>query len=737
MAKQRILGYKLSQFPYGNGNGDPGNVIFKGVINEPADFPTLAVVQVGWEYQIGYKERITSITNDGGTTATVTVSSTFYNNFINGDNLIIEGYTGAEATYNGTFVGTKGSPNTITYPLTYSPPSPAIGAGFISAPDTVTDNDAAKTNTDQIFQNNDEIRWNGTAWSLIGADRIWKIDGDKILQYNPNLAVQLDGNVTAKQDVTIEDDLGVWNRTTIGQSGQADGILKIIDDTGDQKVLHDSSNDTYDIHDVLVDTALATRITPQDTIIFDISGNDTTGDGSEAYPFFTLQKAIAYIKATFTPSATNQYTAKALTDYTLADAGDLTSADWINIEARGCHFRMNVFIIGDNNIVNIGEMTRLSGVGEVVRKVGTGKSVINCVNLHNTISAGTIHMVGGELIINGSSVRAQNASTLLINQDGGSSGTKCIINATDEIVGKAFTVVIDAKVKLYTDNLDGDMSINAGAASIIGGRASEWTGKIAQADALSNLWLDVQKRHTNPSNDSVNNTANIFVNELESPHIRIYPSAATQSVSASTATRILYNTLDGTAYQIRHAVPETVSALTSVSTLATATIPANLYAILVDGDNVTIAGANEVPYNGTFAITKIGSNQITYTMGSTTTSPATGSPTISANGIITCDVNGRYIVRPSYALDDSSVGQSREIYLQVNRGSGYIRENVDTERQQGSTSDTQAVGRSYEVFLRKGDKIFAEAWQDAISLNINGGSSYKDRSYISIQKVGN
>lgn len=45
------------------------------------------------------------------------------------------------------------------------------------------------------------------------------------------------------------------------------------------------------------------------------------------------------------------------------------------------------------------------------------------------------------------------------------------------------------------------------------------------------------------------------------------------------------------------------------------------------GDLVTIAGANESPYNGEFEITVTGANTFTYTMASSTTSPATGTIT--------------------------------------------------------------------------------------------------------------
>lgn len=218
---RRLVNYRIDQLF--DGNGDGSNIIYKGVINEPADFPTLTDVKTGDEYSIGYKERIANITN-AANVATVTTTSVFYNNFINGNNIIISGYTGAEGAYNGTYVGTKSTPNNITYPIPGAPPSPATGTGIIASPETVIDNDVTKTNTDQTFNNNDEIRWNGNDWSLVGTDRIWVEDGDEIRPLSFTKLLQIGGNAIFQQDLTAWDGI----RTGGSEDGN-DGSYRALD----------------------------------------------------------------------------------------------------------------------------------------------------------------------------------------------------------------------------------------------------------------------------------------------------------------------------------------------------------------------------------------------------------------------------------------------------------------------------------------------------------------------------
>ncbi len=90
---------------------------------------------------------------------------------------------------------------------------------------------------------------------------------------------------------------------------------------------------------------------------------------------------------------------------------------------------------------------------------------------------------------------------------------------------------------------------------------------------------------------------------------------------------------DGTAWykMATTATAQTISSLTSSGTTATVTT-SSAHGLVTD-NRVVISGATETPYNGTFRITVTGSTTFTYTMASSTTSPATGTPIYTVLGI--------------------------------------------------------------------------------------------------------
>jgi hypothetical protein len=74
-------------------------------------------------------------------------------------------------------------------------------------------------------------------------------------------------------------------------------------------------------------------------------------------------------------------------------------------------------------------------------------------------------------------------------------------------------------------------------------------------------------------------------------------------------------------------VTKTVSALTSVTTTATATITTHGYGAAGATKAVIINGATQTEYNGNYTVTVVDANTVTYTFAGSVTSPATGSPT--------------------------------------------------------------------------------------------------------------
>ena len=87
---------------------------------------------------------------------------------------------------------------------------------------------------------------------------------------------------------------------------------------------------------------------------------------------------------------------------------------------------------------------------------------------------------------------------------------------------------------------------------------------------------------------------------------------------------IYFNPTTGVLDDVENADVTHAVSITNSGTTATVT-QVNHY--LVDGDTVTIAGANETEYNGTWTITVVNSETYEYTMSSSPSGNATGSPT--------------------------------------------------------------------------------------------------------------
>ncbi len=96
---------------------------------------------------------------------------------------------------------------------------------------------------------------------------------------------------------------------------------------------------------------------------------------------------------------------------------------------------------------------------------------------------------------------------------------------------------------------------------------------------------------------------------------------------------------------------KSVSALTQSNGIATATSTSHGFS---DGDQVTIAGANQAGYNLTVNVTRVDANTFTYPVDSATVSPATG--TITA----TSWTEGALDISASCYFDNSQIVQLRE-----------------------------------------------------------------------------
>lgn len=84
---------------------------------------------------------------------------------------------------------------------------------------------------------------------------------------------------------------------------------------------------------------------------------------------------------------------------------------------------------------------------------------------------------------------------------------------------------------------------------------------------------------------------------------------------------------------------QSVTSITRVSTTATVTCNSHGYSA---GNTVTISGANETEYNGTFTISNVATNTFDYTVTGTPATPATGTITVARRAAFTVTINAAF-----------------------------------------------------------------------------------------------
>ena len=130
--------------------------------------------------------------------------------------------------------------------------------------------------------------------------------------------------------------------------------------------------------------------------------------------------------------------------------------------------------------------------------------------------------------------------------------------------------------------------------------------------------------------------------------------SATQ-LSINTGTLGATNYPNGRSVRITFSTTSHLNVSSITRSGSTATVTTTVANNLVTGDYVTIAGAAQNEYNGTFQITSTGASTFTYTVAGTPTSPATSS--------ITCVLSG--IVRTTTVSSTSLSGQVLTITIAV------------------------------------------------------------------------
>ena len=126
----------------------------------------------------------------------------------------------------------------------------------------------------------------------------------------------------------------------------------------------------------------------------------------------------------------------------------------------------------------------------------------------------------------------------------------------------------------------------------------------------------------------------------------------------------------------------TIGVQSLTSTGATATVTAFASSNVYVGDSITVAGADQANYNGTYVVTAVdnANNSFTYTMPGTAVSPASGAITVERKQRMSSDftVEGTLDVKPTWNSGNSLDGLNVAVTdTQSGGGSALIKASVD------------------------------------------------------------
>ena len=124
--------------------------------------------------------------------------------------------------------------------------------------------------------------------------------------------------------------------------------------------------------------------------------------------------------------------------------------------------------------------------------------------------------------------------------------------------------------------------------------------------------------------------------------IGVWVQSGTTGSSGITELDIKKTTVSGGTYASifsttpKIAATTAITSITRVSTTATATLANHGF---INGETVTISGATQTQYNGSFVISNVATNTFDYTVAGSPATPATGSPVIKTKNNVYTDSN--------------------------------------------------------------------------------------------------
>jgi hypothetical protein len=259
-----------------------------------------------------------------------------------------------------------------------------------------------------------------------------------------------------------------------------------------------------------IDNAIVEGV-DEDQIYYTRSGGNDSNDGENIADGFLNYSFAFTTVAGQTPDSTNQYTVSTIDSYVYSGGFNMATLQYTNVFGPNTTVKANDASINSNCTVTLNVLQRLSGIGDVLIKTGTGKATFKVNKLINTISSGNLFIDNGILEATIDELTAPTRTDTIISANPVNPNKVLRLN-TNIMRGKIFTTSISDVWKINSKFHDGDFSLNA--ASKLYDNVQEWTGNITAGGALAEATILVNKRNSPYSSDVFSDGDKIFIHEI-------------------------------------------------------------------------------------------------------------------------------------------------------------------------------------------------------------------------------
>jgi hypothetical protein len=272
----------------------------------------------------------------------------------------------------------------------------------------------------------------------------------------------------------------------------------------------------------------------ENQIYYTRSGGNDSNDGENIADGFLNYSFAFTTVAGQTPSSTNQYTVSTIDSYVYSGGFNMATLQYTNVFAPNTTVKANDASINSNCTVDLNILQRLSGIGDVLIKTGSGKATFTAKKALNLITGGGgLFMDAGILESNIEEFTVALRTDTLLSANPATSN-KIYYGHHKIMRGKIFTTSITDKWFIDSDFADIDFNLNASSELHL--NVKKWTGNILASGALTKIYLNYQQRTSNPANDVFDSNAFVYIN---GKRFRLHRTATNYNPSNLTDHRVI------------------------------------------------------------------------------------------------------------------------------------------------------------------------------------------------------